>query len=75
MNFEQTGFNLMYAKSGGRPKNCFFNKRIEVTEFLLRNLNDIDLIVINDVIIDKNTLIMNNLSISRYLKLKKIDEI
>lgn len=76
MNIEMNGgFNIVYAKSGGRPKNCFFEKRREVTEFLMNNLNNIDLIVINDLIIDKNQLINNSLLLIRYLKLMMIDEI
>lgn len=69
------GFNVVYAKSGRGPKNIFFEKRIEVTEFLLTNLNEIDFISINEVIIDKNTLVKNNIKLSRYLKLKKIYEV
>ena len=48
---------------------------LDVTEFIMYNLNDMDLIVINDVIIDKNRLVNENLKLSRYLKLKKIYEI
>ena len=76
MNIEMNdGFNVVYAKSGGRPKNSFFENRKEVTEFFMNNLNDIDLIVINDMTINKNELINNSLLLSRYLKIKKVDEI
>ena len=68
---EHEGFNLVYAKKGGKPKNCFFETRIEVTEFLANNLNEIDFIAINDVIINKNVLINNNSLLSKYLKLTK----
>jgi len=68
---ENDGFRLVYAKSGGRPKNIFFESRIEVTEFLINNLNEIDFICINDVIIDKNKLVNENLKLSRFLKLDK----
>ena len=72
---ENKGFRVVYAKSGGRPNNCFFDTRNEVIEFIMNNFNYIDLIVINDVIIDKNKLVNDNLKISRYLKLKRIYEI
>ena len=76
MNIEMNdGFNVVYAKSGGRPKNSFFENRKEVTEFFMNNLNDIDLLIINDMNIDKNQLINNSLLLSRYLKIKKVDEI
>lgn len=76
MNIEvNDGFNLVYAKSGGRPKNIFLEKRRGVVEFLLENLNDIDFISINDINIDKNKLVNDNLLLCRYLKLKKIYEI
>jgi len=68
---EHDGFRLVYAKKGGRPKNCFFENRIEVTEFLLYNLNDIDFICINDVIINKDKLVNENLKLGRFLKLSK----
>ena len=69
------GFHLVYAKKGGSPKNIFFKNKIEVTEFLLENLNSIDLIVINDVIINKNDLVNQNIKMARYLKLNKIYEV
>ena len=68
---EHEGFNLVYAKKGGIPKKCFFETRIEVTEFLANNLNEIDFIAINDVIIDKNVLINNNSLLSKYINLTK----
>jgi hypothetical protein len=64
-------YNLIYAKSGGVPKNKFFDNRILLIEFLMSNLNNIDFISLNDVIIDKNKLINDNLKMSRYLKLMK----
>lgn len=69
------GFNLLYAKNGSRPKNSWFKTRLEVTKFMIDNLNNIDLLIINDVVIDKDKLINENLELSRYLKLKKIYEI
>jgi hypothetical protein len=69
------GFNLIYAKSGGSPKNKFFESRILLVEFLMINLNNIDFLSLNDVIIDKNKLINDNLKMSRYLKLMRIYEI
>jgi ABC-type proline/glycine betaine transport system ATPase subunit len=68
------GFYLIYAKRCGIPQNIFFETRIEVVNFFIKNLNDIDFISINDVIIDKNKLINDNIKLSRYLKLKKIKE-
>ena len=68
---ENDGFHLVYAKTGGRPKNIFLETRKEVTEFLINNLNEIDFICINDVIIDKNKLVNENLTLGRFLKLNK----
>lgn len=76
MNIEQNdGFNLIYAKSGGIPKNCYFDNKKDVIKFLMENLNNIDFISINDVIIDKELLIKNNLTLSAYLKNKMNNEI
>jgi hypothetical protein len=69
------GFNVVYAKSGGRPSNKFFENRREVVIFLMKELNNIDFICVNDVPIDKSLLVKNNIKLSRYLKLKKIYEI
>jgi len=69
------GFNLIYAKSGGSPKNIFLDTRRDTIEFLFENLNNIDFISINDVIIDKNKLINENKILARYLKLIKLNEI
>jgi hypothetical protein len=69
------GFNIIWAKSGGRPYNAFFFTRREVVEFLLKNLNNMDLISINDVNINKEQLLKDNLKLTRYLKLQKIYEI
>ena len=72
---ENDGFRLVYAKSGNSPKNAFLKTKLEVTEFLIENLNNIDLIVINDVIINKNDLVNRNIKLARYLKLNRIYEI
>ena len=69
------GFNIMYAKNGGRPKNCWLDTRREVVEFLMENLNDIDLLCVNDVIIDKYKLVQDNLKLIRYLKIKRLYEL
>lgn len=75
MNIEMNdGFNLVYAKSGGRPKNIFLETRREVVNFFIINLNDIDFISINDKIIDKDKLVNDSLLLSRYLKLSKINK-
>lgn len=71
----EKGYNMIYAKSGGRPFNIYFDYRIDVINFFLENLNNIDFLCINDVIIDKNKLIENSISLARYLKLKKINDI
>lgn len=76
MNIEMNdGFNIVYAKIGSRPKRVFLEKRRNVVEFFMENLNDIDFISINDIIINKDELVRNNKMLSRYLKLKKIYEI
>jgi hypothetical protein len=69
------GFTLLYTKNGRSPKNSWFKTRLEVTEFMINNLNSIDLLIINDVVIDKDKLINENLKLGRYLKLNKIYEI
>lgn len=68
------GFNLIYAKIGGMPKNEFFSNRRELVIFLIDNLDKINFISINDIIIDKNKLINDNNILSRYFKIKKINE-
>jgi hypothetical protein len=72
---EDSGFNLIYAKKCGRPKNVAFKSRNEVTKFFLDNLNDIEVLFINDVTIDINKLINNNKKLARYLKIQKITDI
>lgn len=62
MNIEPIeGFNLIYAKKGGIPKNCHFDNKKDVIDFLIENINSIDFISINDVIIDRELLIKNNI--------------
>lgn len=63
------GFNIVYAKKRGTPKNIKFNDRLLVTKFLMEELNNIDILCINDNIIDINALVNNNTKLSRYLKL------
>jgi hypothetical protein len=76
MNLEmREGFNLIYAKKQGVPKNIFFEKRREVVEFLIDNIENIDLLIINEVIIDRIKLINDNKILSRYLKIRKINNI
>lgn len=69
------GFNVVYAKSGGRPNNKYFENRRDVVLFLMKELNNIDFICVNDVPIDKDLMVKNNIKLSRYLKLKRIYEI
>ena len=66
------GFNIVYAKNVGSPKSIFLETRLEVTEFLINNLNNINFISINDVVIDINKLVNNNKYLGRYLKLNII---
>lgn len=66
------GFNIVYAKNGGSPKNIFLKTRLEVTEFLINNLNNVNFISINDVVIDINKLVNSNKYLGRYLKLNII---
>ena len=68
-------YNIIYAKNGGRPYNIEIENKKEVINFFLQNLNDIDLLIINGVIIDRTKLIKENLLLMRYLKIKKIYEI
>lgn len=69
------GFNVVYAEKCGRPKAVFLNNRQEVVNFFMENLNNIELLTINDIIIDKNKLVNDNKLLSRYLKLKRIEKI
>lgn len=50
-------FNLTYAKRNGVPKYTEFETKKEVIEFLLENLDNMDLLTINNMIIDINLLI------------------
>lgn len=76
MNDEKKGFRIIYAKSGCSPKNNFFEKKMELLEFILENLDYIDYLSINDVLIDKNKFAdENKLKINRYLKIKKLYDI
>ena len=45
-------FNLTYAEKCGIPKFAEFETKNEVIEFLIENLEDIDLLTINNSIID-----------------------
>ena len=69
------GFNIVYAKSGNSPRNYYCDNRRDVIKFFISELNNIDLLIINDMVIDKNKLIADNLNLSRYLKMKKINNI
>lgn len=69
------GFNMVYAKRCGRPNNKFFKTRIELVEFLVYNINNMDFLSINDVIVDRNKLVNQSKSLSRYLKIMKINEV
>ena len=71
---ENDGYNLIYAKRMGIPKNTHYNTRMEVIEFFIENLNEIDFLSINGVFINKNQLVNDSKSLSRYLKLKKIND-
>jgi len=66
------GFHLLYAKHGSSPKHSWFKTRLEVTKFMIDNLNSIDLLIINDVNIDKDKLINENFKLGRFLKLNKV---
>jgi len=70
-----SGYNITYAKIGGTPKSKFVETRRDVVIFLIEELNNIDLIAINDVVINKTDLVKNNIKLSRYLKLKRMYEI
>ena len=65
------GFYLLYTKHGSSPKHSWFKTKLEVTVFMIDNLNNIDLLVINDVVIDKDKLVNENLRLGRFLKLNK----
>lgn len=72
IDLEVDGFNLVYAKKMGTPKSVYFDNKISVTEFLMEELNNIDILIINDVFIDKEKLVNDNLKLSRYIKLNKL---
>jgi len=67
------GYNLIYAKKGGIPKNIFFKTKEEFNDYLIEHLCDMDLISLNDIFVDKNKLIENNKNLLRYLKIKNIN--
>lgn len=72
------GFAIVYAKSGSSPKNIFLETKIEVINFFIDHLDEIDFLSLNDIAINKNnflTQILKNVKISRYLKLKKLSEL
>jgi hypothetical protein len=69
------GFHIVYAKSGSIPKYTFYKNRIDVVEFMINNLNSIDLLSINNVVIDQKKLVNENKKLSRYLKLSKSYEL
>lgn len=69
------GYNMVYAKKGKSPKRFFCETRKDVIEFLIRELNNIDFLSINDVVIDSNKLVNSNIKLSRLLKLMKADEL
>ena len=48
------GYNIVYAKSGGRPNNIFLETRLSVYEFIIENYNKYDLFSVNDLIISQN---------------------
>lgn len=66
-------FNLTYAKKCGSPKFVEFETKNEVIEFLIENLEDIDLLTINDSIIDIKLLIKNLNSIKNQKILTLLD--
>jgi len=69
------GYNIIYAKKNGIPKNNFFKSRVELVEFIVYNVIDMEFLSINDVIIDRNKLVAQSKPLMRYLKLKNLYEI
>ncbi|MCK9416710.1 hypothetical protein M0Q97_08655 [Candidatus Dojkabacteria bacterium] len=66
-------FNLTYAKKCGIPKFAEFKTKNEVIEFLIENLEDIDLLTINNSIIDIKLLIKNFNSVKNQKILNLLD--
>jgi len=75
IDLELNGFNLVYAVRCGTPKNIYFDDRLSVTRFLMDELNNIDFLSINDIIINKEELVNNNIKLSRYIKLMKLNDL
>lgn len=71
---DEKGYRIVYAKNCGRPKNIFLETKFDVIEFFLENLNEIDMMSINDVYINRQKLVNDNKKLSRYLKLRKITD-
>lgn len=69
------GFNIVYAKKCGRPLSVYLEKKQDVINFFINNLNNIELLTINDSIIDINKLVNSNILLGRYLKLKRSYEL
>lgn len=68
-------FNLTYAKICGSPKYVEFDTKNDVIEFLIENLEDIDLLTINDSIIDIKLLIKNLNNVKNQKILNLLDSI
>ena len=50
-------YNVTYAKKGGISKYISFEKVEEVIQFINKNIYDINLLCINDVMLDINKII------------------
>ena len=72
---KEEGYHIVYVKSGGKPNNIWFETRLEMIDFLFKNLSEYDLFSVNDIIVDKSRLIQKNKKVYRYLKLRKLNEI
>ena len=69
------GYNIVYAKKRSSPKRILCKSRKDVINFFINELNNIDFLSINDVIIDLNKLVNNNIKLSRYGVIAKLNNV
>lgn len=69
------GFNVVYAKSGGRPKSTHIEDKNGLIKFLVNKLDEIDFVSINDKQLNINEFLKGSLKLSRLVKLKNLYDI
>lgn len=64
-NEDSKGFNLVYAKIGGSPKNIFFENNNDVIKFFIENVDNINFLTINDRFINVEQLLENIINLKK----------